>query len=218
MLKKKITSMKLKKLLEKNMINTISGFENRNNGEKLDAKLSYVIQKIQDKVEYKDLIVGKEYVVKGKLMDKVTNKPLLVDGKEVTVESKFTAKEKNGSITLVFTFNASALQGKEVVVFEELYQDNVLVAIHVDIEDKGQTVKFKEVKPEQPKPEQPKPEQPHQDKNTPTTEQPQPKKEVQSKIGWLPQTGADLTSWISMAVGALLLIVGGVIFSKRKNA
>ncbi|MED0923907.1 VaFE repeat-containing surface-anchored protein, partial [Bacillus paranthracis] len=143
------------------------------------------------------------------------------DGKEVTVESKFTAKEKNGSIILDFTFNASALQGKEVVVFEELYQDNVLVAIHVDIEDKGQTVKFKEVKPEQPKPEQP-----HQDKNTPTSEQPkeqvkeqpQPKKEVQSKIGWLPQTGADLTSWISMAAGALLLIVGGVIFLKRKNA
>ncbi|WP_242293137.1 LPXTG cell wall anchor domain-containing protein, partial [Bacillus cereus group sp. BfR-BA-01441] len=49
-------------------------------------------------------------------------------------------------------------------VFEELYQNDVLVAIHSDIEDMGQTVKFKEVKPEvkpeQPKPEQPKPEQP----------------------------------------------------------
>ncbi|EFI65079.1 VaFE repeat-containing surface-anchored protein [Bacillus anthracis] len=192
---------------------------NKADGSKeLDASKTVTIQ---DKVEYKDLIVGKEYVVKGKLMDKATKKPLLVDGKEVTVESKFTAKEKNGSITLDFTFDASALQGKEVVVFEELYQDNVLVAIHVDIEDKGQTVKFKEVKPEQPKPEQP-----HQDKNTPTSEQPkeqvkeqpQPKKEAQSKIGWLPQTGADLTSWISMAAGALLLIVGGVIFLKRKNA
>ncbi|WP_413575211.1 LPXTG cell wall anchor domain-containing protein [Bacillus thuringiensis] len=46
----------------------------------------------------------------------------------------------------------------------------------------------------------------------------QPKKEIQSKIGWLPQTGTNLTSWISMAAGALLLIVGGVIFLKRKNA
>ncbi|PFJ82405.1 TQXA domain-containing protein, partial [Bacillus cereus] len=99
-----------------------------------------------------------------------------------------------------------------VVVFEELYQDNVLVAIHVDIEDKGQTVKFKAAKPEQPKSEQP-----NSDKNTPTSEQPkeqvkeqpQPKKEIQSKIGWLPQTGTNLTSWISMATGALLLIVGG---------
>ncbi len=45
MLKKKITSTKLKRLLEKNMTNTISSFENRNNREKPDAKLSYVIQK-----------------------------------------------------------------------------------------------------------------------------------------------------------------------------
>ena len=44
------------------------------------------------------------------------------------------------------------------------------------------------------------------------------KQEIQSKIGWLPQTGTNLTSWISMAAGALLLIVGGVIFLKRKNA
>ncbi|MED2635034.1 VaFE repeat-containing surface-anchored protein [Bacillus thuringiensis] len=192
---------------------------NKADGSKeLDASKSVTIQ---DKVEYKDLIVGKEYVVKGKLMDKATNKPLLVDGKEVTVESKFTAKEKNGSIILDFTCNASALQGKEVVVFEELYQDNILIAIHAEIEDKGQTVKFKEVKPEQPKPEQP-----NSDENTPTPEQPneqvkeqpQPKKEIQSKIGWLPQTGTNLTSWISMAAGALLLIVGGVIFLKRKNA
>ncbi|WP_442752114.1 LPXTG cell wall anchor domain-containing protein [Bacillus cereus] len=37
-------------------------------------------------------------------------------------------------------------------------------------------------------------------------------------MGWLPQTGTNLTSWISMVAGALLLIVGGVIFLKRKNA
>lgn len=74
---------------------------------------------------------------------------------------------------------------KEVVVFEELYQDNILVAIHAEIEDKGQTVKFKEGKSEQPKPEQPNsgkntttPEQP----NEQVKEQPQLKKEIQSKI------------------------------------
>ncbi|MFV5170085.1 topoisomerase C-terminal repeat-containing protein [Bacillus cereus] len=40
-----MTNTQVKKLLEKNKTNTISGFENRNNGEKLDAKLSYIIQK-----------------------------------------------------------------------------------------------------------------------------------------------------------------------------
>ncbi|PEP81802.1 TQXA domain-containing protein [Bacillus toyonensis] len=186
---------------------------NKADGSKeLDATKSVTIQ---DKVEYKDLIVGKEYVVKGKLMDKATNKPLLVDGKEVTAESKFTAKEKNGSITLDFTFNASALQGKEVVVFEELYQDNVLVAIHVDIEDKGQTVKFKEVKPEQPKPNQSKPDQTHPDKSIPTPEQQKTEKTLKSGI--LPVTGGDLSMWISMGVGLLLLALGTVLFIKRRN-
>ncbi|MES5963042.1 VaFE repeat-containing surface-anchored protein [Bacillus cereus group sp. MG7w] len=105
---------------------------------------------IQDKVEYTDLIVGKEYTVKGKLMDKATNKPLLVGGKEVTAEAKFTTEKKDGSITLDFTFDASELQGKEVVVFEDLLYEGNMVAVHADINDESQTVKFK-VKPEQPK-------------------------------------------------------------------
>ncbi|MGG0224778.1 VaFE repeat-containing surface-anchored protein [Bacillus toyonensis] len=182
---------------------------NKADGSKeLDANESVTIQ---DKVEYKDLIVGKEYVVKGKLMDKATNKSLLVGGKEVTAESKFTAKEKNGSITLDLTFNASELQGKEVVVFEELYQDDTLVAIHSDIEDVGQTVKFKEVKPEQPKPEQP-----HPDKGTPASEQ--LKAEKTSKSGILPVTGGDISMWISMGAGFLLLALGTVLFIKRRSA
>ncbi|PHD54961.1 adhesin [Bacillus toyonensis] len=169
----------------------------------LDASKSVTIQ---DKVEYKDLIVGKEYVVKGKLMDKATNKSLLVDGKEVTAETKFTAKEKSGSITLDFTLNASELQGKEVVVFEELYQDDVLVAIHSDIEDLGQTVKFKEVKSEQPYP----------DKSPPSSEQ--PKTEKTSESGILPVTGGDISMWISMGAGLLLLALGTVLLIKRRNA
>ncbi|WP_242242048.1 VaFE repeat-containing surface-anchored protein [Bacillus cereus group sp. BfR-BA-01309] len=160
---------------------------------------------IQDKVEYKDLIVGKEYVAKGKLMDKATKKPLLVNGKEVAVESKFTAKEKNGSITLDFTFNASKLQGKEVVVFEKLYQDDILVAINVDIEDAGHTVKFKAEnlgKPQQ--------EKPHLE---------QPKTGKTSKAGTLPATGGNTSfMWFSVGAGLLLLTLGAILFMKRRNA
>ncbi|MEG7843938.1 VaFE repeat-containing surface-anchored protein [Bacillus mobilis] len=160
---------------------------------------------IQDKVEYKDLIVGKEYVAKGKLMDKATKKPLLVDGKEVAVESKFTAKEKNGSITLDFTFNASRLQGKEVVVFEELYQDDILVAINVDIEDAGHTVKFKEKKLGKPQSEKPQSEQPKTGKT--------------SKAGTLPATGGNMYfTWFSVGAGLLLLTLGAILFMKRRNA
>ncbi len=63
--------------------------------------------------------------------------------------------ERNGSNTLDFAFNASGIQGKEIVVFEELYQDNILIVIQAEIEEKGQTAQFKEVKLEQLKPEQP---------------------------------------------------------------
>ncbi|MGG1609429.1 VaFE repeat-containing surface-anchored protein [Bacillus wiedmannii] len=160
---------------------------------------------IQDKVEYKDLIVGKEYVAKGKLMDKATKKPLLVNGKEVAVESKFTAKEKNGSITLDFTFNASKLQGKEVVVFEKLYQDDILVAINVDIEDAGHTVKFKMGKLGKPQQEKPQLEQPKTGKT--------------SKAGTLPATGGNMYfTWFSVGAGLLLLTLGAILFMKRRNA
>ncbi|MCQ6531244.1 VaFE repeat-containing surface-anchored protein, partial [Bacillus mycoides] len=97
---------------------------------------------IQDNVKYENLVVGKAYTVKGKLMDKATNQPLLVDGKEVVKEAKLVPTEANGSITLDFTLDASKLQGKEVVVFEDLLYEGNVVAVHADIEDKGQTVKF----------------------------------------------------------------------------
>ncbi|WP_257144457.1 VaFE repeat-containing surface-anchored protein, partial [Bacillus wiedmannii] len=100
---------------------------------------------IQDKVEYKDLLVGKEYTVKGNLMDKSTNQPLLVEGKEVTAEAKLVPKEANGSILLDFTFDATGLEEKQVVVFEDLMKEGKTVTTHADINDTGQTVKF--VKP-----------------------------------------------------------------------
>ncbi len=99
-----------------------------------------------DEVAYKDLILGKEYTVKGVLMDKETGKPLLIDGKEITVEKTFTAETSDGTVEVVFTFNGSELAGKSLVVFEKLYYENHEIAFHEDIEDKGQTITIK--KPE----------------------------------------------------------------------
>ena len=102
---------------------------------------------IIDTVAYSGLIPGKEYTVKGVLMDKATAKPLLVDGKEITAEATFWANKDEGSIDIPFTFDASALAGKTVVAFETLYRDKLEVAVHADIEDEDQTVTFSE-KPE----------------------------------------------------------------------
>ena len=61
----------------------------------------------------------------------------------------FTADDKDMKIEMEYTFNASALGGKDLVTFEELYDlsdrdEPVKVAEHKDIEDDGQTVSIKE--------------------------------------------------------------------------
>lgn len=98
---------------------------------------------LTDTVSYTGLVPGKEYKVTGVLMDKETGEKLLVDSKKITAETVFVPETKNGSVDVTFIFDATGLHGKEIVVFEDLYRENVLLATHADINDKGQTVKIK---------------------------------------------------------------------------
>lgn len=98
---------------------------------------------LTDTVSYTGLVPGKEYRATGVLMDKETGEKLLVDGKEITAETVFVPETKNGSVDVTFIFDATGLHGKEIVVFEDLYRENVLLATHADINDEGQTVKIK---------------------------------------------------------------------------
>ncbi|MBM6808309.1 VaFE repeat-containing surface-anchored protein [Faecalicoccus pleomorphus] len=99
---------------------------------------------ITDHVSYTNLEVGKEYTVKGKLMNKETGEPLTdAEGNEITAQTTFTPEEANGIVDLEYTLDSSLLAGKEIVVFEDLYKDDILVASHADIEDENQTIKFK---------------------------------------------------------------------------
>lgn len=98
---------------------------------------------LTDTVSYTGLVPGKEYKVTGVLMDKETGEKLLVDGKEITAETVFVPETKNGSVDVTFIFDATGLHGKEIVVFEDLYRENMLLATHADINDEGQTVKIK---------------------------------------------------------------------------
>ena len=57
----------------------------------------------------------------------------------------FVADDEEMKVEISYTFNASALGGKNLVTFEELYDfsnpdEPVKVAEHKDIEDDGQTV------------------------------------------------------------------------------
>ena len=95
-----------------------------------------------DTISYKNLKVGETYKISGVLMDKETGEPLLVGEQQVTAELEFTPISSEGSVELAYTFDGSALAGKSVVVFEDLYQDENVVASHADINDEGQTVTF----------------------------------------------------------------------------
>ncbi|PKD28456.1 putative outer membrane protein [Ruminococcus bromii] len=107
---------------------------------------------IDDVVSYKHLVPGKEYTVKGILIDKATGKPFLVDDKEITSEVTFTAEKANSEVIASFTFEGSAItKDTEIVVFETLYRNKTEIAVHADIDDKDQTVTIYP----QPEPEKP---------------------------------------------------------------
>lgn len=99
---------------------------------------------LEDVVEYKHLVPGKEYTVKGVLIDKSTEKELLIDGKKITSEVKFTPEEPTGEVIVSFEFDARYIkEDTDIVVFESLYSEDKELAVHADIEDIGQTVTVK---------------------------------------------------------------------------
>ena len=107
---------------------------------------------IDDVVSYKHLTAGKEYTIKGVLMDKSTGKQFLVDGKEVCSEVTFTPETADGEVTVSFTFDGSVITKEtEIVAFETLYREGTEIAVHADIEDENQTVTIHP----QPEPEKP---------------------------------------------------------------
>lgn len=98
-----------------------------------------------DTVEYEGLKKGEEYRLTGTLINQETGEPILVDGKAVTAETTFTAKKSSGSVEVKFNFDGSGLQGKTIVAFEELCQEDLKLAVHADLEDKDQTIYFPKV-------------------------------------------------------------------------
>lgn len=110
----------------------------------IDGKKEFTVNgdiTIDDVVSYKHLTAGKEYTIKGVLMDKSTGKQFLVYGKEVCSEVTFTPETADGEVTVSFTFDGSVITKEtEIVAFETLYHEGTEIAVHADIEDENQTV------------------------------------------------------------------------------
>lgn len=102
---------------------------------------------VVDEVTYSGLTPNKDYVMKGTLMDKSTKKAVKgADGKEITAEEPFTAsKTGEGTVTLKYTVDSTLLAGKTVVVFENLYRDDVEIASHAEIDDEDQSVHYPKI-------------------------------------------------------------------------
>lgn len=115
---------------------------------------------VVDTVKYWNLVIGKEYTVKGILMNQETGEPIInSDGKYVEAEATFEITRESytdnkvlvvheedlsvdGEFTLRFDFDSRQLPDESVVVFEDLYHNEVKVTTHSDLRDHAQTVHY----------------------------------------------------------------------------
>lgn len=113
------------------MVDVESGFH-QSQATKLDKYI--------DTVAYTNLKVGETYTISGVLMDKATGEELIINGNPVTGSTTFVPTEPNGTVEVVYEYDSSALEGYDVVSFEELKRKDIVVGTHTDITDESQTV------------------------------------------------------------------------------
>ena len=160
---------------------------------------------IIDTVTLEGLEVGTQYKLVGWQMLKEENAELLITGKRVESDYTFTADSETMKVEVAFTFDATSLDGKQLVTFEELYDlsnpdEPKKVTEHKDIEDKEQTITFKEKPEESEKPETP-----------PTPEKP-------SRPSDSPKTGdsTNVMAFVVMLLASAGGLVGTYLYKRRK--
>lgn len=98
---------------------------------------------LTDEVRCDGLIEGRSYTLKGVLVNAETAEPIKVDGAEITAEKTFKARYDSVEMQkMSFSFDAAKLAGTKIVVFEELYDNelNITAAEHKDTSDEYQTI------------------------------------------------------------------------------
>ena len=149
--------------------------------------------------------VGTQYKLVGWQMLKEENAELLINEKRVDSDYTFTADSETMKVEVAFTFDATSLDGKKLVTFEELYDlsnpdEPKKVTEHKDIEDKGQTITFKE-----------KPEVPEEPETPPTPEKP-------NRPSDSPKTGdsTNVMAFIVMLLASAGGLAGTYLYKRRK--
>ncbi len=104
---------------------------------------------ITDTISYYGLEVGKVYRAEATL-HKADGTQILVNGNPLVVILEFTPETTDGSVDVKITFSSEGLsEGDKIVVFEKIYDvaedgedqdEDILIAVHEDLSDEGQTV------------------------------------------------------------------------------
>ena len=100
------------------------------------------VKEIRDLVKLTTLIPGETYTLRGKVMGQTNGTVLTVHGQAVTASKTFTADAAQMEVEIFFTLDTSGLSGETVIVFEQLYHNNVQIVAHEDLEDETQAVFF----------------------------------------------------------------------------
>ncbi|WP_261806748.1 VaFE repeat-containing surface-anchored protein [Lapidilactobacillus luobeiensis] len=95
---------------------------------------------IIDRISYQDLEVGVTYTIKGSLIDRKTGQPILIAGRPVQAVKDFVPETAAGTVSLHFDFDASQIPERQIVIYEELYREDQLIAAHRERFDDDQTV------------------------------------------------------------------------------
>lgn len=95
-----------------------------------------------DTVAYANLEPGKTYELTGTLMDHGTGEALPY-AEPVTMS--FTPASESGTTEVTFTVTGLPSSVKRIVAFESLKEEGKEIAVHADIEDEGQSVRFSEL-------------------------------------------------------------------------
>lgn len=110
--------------------------------------------KLSDRFFYNNLVVGKEYELPVKLMDKLTGKEINLESAEfyfdgVKVEGntgKFVPTAKEGSVLIEVIFDSRELAGSQTVFFERVQYNGVDIIIHENLDDEDQTVNLIDIR------------------------------------------------------------------------
>lgn len=104
---------------------------------------------IIDTVIYSNLVAGREYTLKGYLVDRATQMPVLDStGNLITATKKFVADGPDGTIDMEFTLDSTGLGDHILVVFEDIFdtETGVKLTTHSDIGSEEQSIYFIDIK------------------------------------------------------------------------